>query len=973
MANTIRASKSTFYGGLVMDLSPDTTPNEVLTSALNATLVTFNGNEMQLQNDMGNGRVETARLPEGYIPVGTCEFGDIIYIVSYNPLTNKSQIGCFPSPERNISSEEIGNAGQTLSASDFQVLNNDIPTGELKTSSVKKILYQNKLNPGDKFVIYDTNNQILNETHITDIGNTSHTYGSFPKWLRIHVIAIEDSGKITYLDSSMKWYESGNLTPTDYFIRTSIDKTNKPDIDSYRNLLSSGYSVYQSKISGKLALLIELEKIEGFSCTYTIYSKNTIINTITNSKNTIVNTITDNKNNTDNKNYGDIYYKQYYIYWNFNWDTNDPNINPAWIVLTKSEWTGREEGKGGTYYKWALDNNKYYLDIEQANKQINEQTNKQPDDIIKDQIPLVNKWSVDITSNISTSDYNTFINGGDVTIGSYQVVLNKFLKDREELYGNMPLTKLNICRINDGNYKQLPKIGQYYINATKLEYKKQDEQLIEQAYTQKYYDGRYTEIESIAITDDIVNNYFHYPIYKAFTEFTIPIKQIFKEVVNNTSNKTDEKNSNKTSKENSNITSNKETIIREFKPDIRNLIYHYEITPAMPYGLLREYSIDGYIDFSKIGTGEINLKSWKYFNGENISTLTIGMDAYVEDNMGIQSVVLEFYDNQGMAAAYHITGKSSYSGQFTEMIPLNGSTNTYKLQNIDAEGNKHLHLGPKAHKGDLNLVRFDTVNNKIIETNWINDGLCYIDDCGTIYSNMLYLVKIIVKYCPINALGEFDTSDSTNYKHFYRWMWTNTMFNQYYHNITDFNDIQLELTLDVFPKYELTNSYYYGQFEYNSPNEKALTDTQDIYKYLSAKVQVVSDTNSAKNVIGNIIGNGTEVGGGEVGGDNPSEPEPELTQEISNGIKTFTITFNKAITNINFEKIIFKCGVVTYVKDSDYTVAQGIGSYQFTVTFPNVGNTYYMYINVPEGAITLGKDKNSEIKYTYSYKDGLLQ
>ena len=90
MANTIKASKNTFSGGLVMDLAPDTTPNKVLTSALNATLVTFNGNEMSLQNDMGNGRVETARLPEGYIPVGTCEFGDIIYIVSYNPLTNKS-------------------------------------------------------------------------------------------------------------------------------------------------------------------------------------------------------------------------------------------------------------------------------------------------------------------------------------------------------------------------------------------------------------------------------------------------------------------------------------------------------------------------------------------------------------------------------------------------------------------------------------------------------------------------------------------------------------------------------------------------------------------------------------------------------------------------------------------------------------------------------------------------------------------
>ena len=237
MANTIRASKSKFQGGLVMDLAPETTPNEVLTSALNATLVTFNGNETQLQNDMGNGRVETARLPEGYIPVGTCEFGDIIYIVSYNPLTNKSQIGCFPSPERNISSEEIGNTGQSLNASDFQVLVDGKPTGELKASSVKKILYQNKLNPGDKFVIYDTNNQILSETHITDIGNTSHTYGSFPKWLKIHVIAIEDSGKINYLDSSIKWYKSGELNnPSDYFIRTSKnEESNKTDIDSYKN------------------------------------------------------------------------------------------------------------------------------------------------------------------------------------------------------------------------------------------------------------------------------------------------------------------------------------------------------------------------------------------------------------------------------------------------------------------------------------------------------------------------------------------------------------------------------------------------------------------------------------------------------------------------------------------------------------------------------------------------------------------
>jgi hypothetical protein len=38
---------------------------------------------------MGNGRVETAKLPSGYIPLGTTELGGIIYIVSYNPLNNK--------------------------------------------------------------------------------------------------------------------------------------------------------------------------------------------------------------------------------------------------------------------------------------------------------------------------------------------------------------------------------------------------------------------------------------------------------------------------------------------------------------------------------------------------------------------------------------------------------------------------------------------------------------------------------------------------------------------------------------------------------------------------------------------------------------------------------------------------------------------------------------------------------------------
>ena len=58
---------NTFDGGLIMDLNPIVTPNNVLTGALNATSITYDGNEFVLQNDMGNGEVHTARLDKGYI------------------------------------------------------------------------------------------------------------------------------------------------------------------------------------------------------------------------------------------------------------------------------------------------------------------------------------------------------------------------------------------------------------------------------------------------------------------------------------------------------------------------------------------------------------------------------------------------------------------------------------------------------------------------------------------------------------------------------------------------------------------------------------------------------------------------------------------------------------------------------------------------------------------------------------------
>lgn len=254
-----------------MDLNPTQTPNNVLVSALNATLITKNGNEVALQNDMGNGRVETAFLPTGFIPVGCCEFGDIIYIASYNPLEDKCQIGCFPSPERNISTDELNEPDYTIT-NIFQELdlNQDV-TGKLKNTEQTYLIGTKKLNPGDKYLI--SFDQDLTEvfsagtgkmSYLTDMYNDLHEINKFPKLIKISIICIDDNSKIIDLSGTVKWFN-----PPDYYIGLQKKEEGGEliNIDSYRNLLSDGYAVFNSKYPGKLALQLKLEMPTGFTCT----------------------------------------------------------------------------------------------------------------------------------------------------------------------------------------------------------------------------------------------------------------------------------------------------------------------------------------------------------------------------------------------------------------------------------------------------------------------------------------------------------------------------------------------------------------------------------------------------------------------------------------------------------------------------------------------------------------------------------
>lgn len=202
---------NTFGDGMIMDLNPLTTPNNVLTSALNATMITYNGNEFVLQNDMGNGRVETAYLPSGYVPVGIKEYGGIIYVASYNPLTNKGQIGSFPSPERNISSSEINKAKDPI-----------IDSSKFKLNQGQYI-YKFKLfgdtgntiiRSGDKFSIIITSDITLEtlKTFVSNCLNTTEGKITSPKnkLLSITVAVFDSNNNLRDITSQLKRIDQNN-------------------------------------------------------------------------------------------------------------------------------------------------------------------------------------------------------------------------------------------------------------------------------------------------------------------------------------------------------------------------------------------------------------------------------------------------------------------------------------------------------------------------------------------------------------------------------------------------------------------------------------------------------------------------------------------------------------------------------------------------------------------------------------------
>ena len=256
---------NTFQEGMVMDFNPLTTPDNVVTNCLNGTLITFNGNEYVLQNDMGNGRVETAYLPEGYVPLGTAELGGIVYIVSYNPFNNKCQIGSFPSPERNITSDELFQEEEnpvTISDEDFiEKCENEECNDTDKCISapiIKKQLGDWVLHPGDKFLV--CGNSIKdNITRISHYKDGEEIKG----YITFRFATIDNSGRIIYLDDLKKYQIQNGEDVFDSNIKEgTASSSTSPNVDDYRRIVGSDYNIFSSKIAGNLYIIGQLEVVD---------------------------------------------------------------------------------------------------------------------------------------------------------------------------------------------------------------------------------------------------------------------------------------------------------------------------------------------------------------------------------------------------------------------------------------------------------------------------------------------------------------------------------------------------------------------------------------------------------------------------------------------------------------------------------------------------------------------------------------
>jgi len=244
---------SSFTGGLISDLNPITTPKTVLTDCLNGSLLTMNGNELILQNDMGNTTIGDAKLSNGFIPLGVKESGGIVYIVSYSPSQGKTEIGSFPSPNY-LDATIIPTTPDPSNIITKQVIipGEFIPSTDINNTGKTIYLSDHELSVGEPFMV------ILNLDETTEKPLISNLIGNRNYYIP-KLISITASGEIDITDKvSIQKYYDNKSTDNFWFLSKPISNTFQEYITA--NLTQR----YKNIKSGILGIRFDLESIDKF-------------------------------------------------------------------------------------------------------------------------------------------------------------------------------------------------------------------------------------------------------------------------------------------------------------------------------------------------------------------------------------------------------------------------------------------------------------------------------------------------------------------------------------------------------------------------------------------------------------------------------------------------------------------------------------------------------------------------------------
>lgn len=248
------------------------------TDALNATFVTFNGNEGLLQNDMGNAQIyytennerKPISLSPGFMPIGIKEHGGVLYIASVNK-DGVGELGSIPSPAITYSQiSETLNSSTTVNGKGAEV--NFVSA--LDNANYFDLLFSKFLLSDQKYSVGHTFIPTFNFSNMV-VSSINSNYG---KWLRTMFTHYEDGdlilGVYTLSLKSLTTLGQEEELSVDYLYHYELDGkdcafwfkidglTEKKPIDN------PGYQVYPNVPSGKLALqarmnLPESEDYEG--------------------------------------------------------------------------------------------------------------------------------------------------------------------------------------------------------------------------------------------------------------------------------------------------------------------------------------------------------------------------------------------------------------------------------------------------------------------------------------------------------------------------------------------------------------------------------------------------------------------------------------------------------------------------------------------------------------------------------------